>query len=73
MQKPQACKQEAEWVEGLFTDECPVLWLQDYAQVARSHLFMQKGILPHDGGWADQPAVLMQLTETFSNGVAQRG
>jgi hypothetical protein len=46
-----------------------VLWLEELTQVARGHLFMQKGILPHSGGWADQPAVLMQLIERFSNEV----
>jgi hypothetical protein len=69
LQKPLACKHEAEWVDGLVTEECPVLWLQDFLPIIRAHLFMGKGILPHAGGWADQPAVLMQLTEKFSSEV----
>lgn len=73
MQKPHACKHEAEWVDGLITAECPVLWLEDYAVIARAYLYQEKGFLPHAGGWADQPAVLMQLLEKFTNGVAHRG
>jgi hypothetical protein len=67
MQKPQACKREAEWVDGLITHECPVLWLSEYVSIIRAHMFLQKGALPHTGGWADQPAVLMQLTEKFTS------
>jgi len=66
-QKPLACKQEAEWVNGLVTECCPVLWLEEYAQVVRAHIYLEKGILPHAGGWAEQPAILMQLVEVFKN------
>lgn len=69
MQKPLACKREVEWVDGLVTEECPVLWLQELAHIARAYLFSEKGILPHTGGWADQPGVLMQLVERFSSEV----
>lgn len=54
-------------MDGLVTEICPVLWLGEFAQVARAWLWSQKGILPHAGGWADQPAVLMQLVEKFGN------
>lgn len=47
------------------TECCPVLWLDEYVQVVRAHLYLDKGILPHAGGWADQPAALMQLVEIF--------
>lgn len=66
LQKPHACQKEAEWVEGLITEECPVLWLGEFWQVVRTHLYLEKGILPSDGGWSSQPAVLMQLTEIFT-------
>jgi hypothetical protein len=48
-----------------------VLWLDEYAQVIRTHLHLEKGILPHSGGWAEQPAVLMQLVETFKSEVGR--
>ncbi|OGT05648.1 MAG: hypothetical protein A2143_01775 [Gallionellales bacterium RBG_16_57_15] len=66
-----ACKQEAEWVSGLVTECCPVLWLDEYAQVIRAHLYLEKGILPHANGWAEQPAVLMALAEIFKSEVGR--
>jgi len=69
MQKPRACRHEAEWVDGMVTEECPVLWIPQLSHVIRGHLFAEKGILPHAGGWADQPAVLMQLIEKFTSEV----
>jgi hypothetical protein len=66
MQKPGACQQRAEWVDGLVTEQCPVLWLDEYGQVVRAHLHLKQGILPHSGGWAEQPGILMQLVEVFS-------
>ena len=60
---------EAEWVEGLVTEECPVLWLPEMMQVIHAHRYASQGILPHAGGWADQPAVLMQMVEHFNNEV----
>ena len=52
-------------MDGLVTECCPVLWLDEYAQVVRTHLYLGKGILPHAGGWSEQPAVLMLLVEIF--------
>lgn len=70
-QKPLACKQQAEWVSGLVTECCPVLWLDDYTQVVRAHQYLDKGILPHSGGWAEQPAVLMQLVDVFGSNISR--
>ena len=41
--------------------------LEQYAHVARGHMYAQKGILPHAGGCADQPAIMMQLIELFTS------
>ena len=60
-------------MSGLVTECCPVLWLDEYAQVVRTHLYQDKGILPHSGGWAEQPAVLMQLAEVFRAEVINTG
>lgn len=56
-------------MDGLITDECPVLWLDEYATVVRAALHLKQGLLPHSGGWAEQPAILMQLAEIFNNEV----
>jgi len=49
-----------EWVEGEHT-ECPVLIANENSDVFRAYNYAEKGILPHSGGWAEQPAVLMRL------------
>lgn len=54
-------------MSGLVTECCPVLWLDEYAPVVRTHLYLEKGILPHAGGWSEQPAVLMMLAEIFKS------
>jgi hypothetical protein len=49
-----------EWVEGYET-ECPVQWIAEYSLVFRAYNYSEQGILPHSGGWADQPAKLMDM------------
>lgn len=56
-------------MEKLVTECCPVLWLEEFDTVVRTHVYLEKGILPHGGGWAEQPAVLMGLAEIFRSNV----
>ena len=58
-------------MDGLVTECCPVLWIDEFATVIRTHIYLEKGILPHAGGWAEQPAVLMQLAETFKANITR--
>jgi hypothetical protein len=69
LNKPHDCQHEAEWVDGLTSEQCPVLWLDKYSQVIKAYQYEERGILPHSGGWADQPALMMQMTEAFRLGV----
>jgi len=55
----------------MITECCPVLWQSEFAQVIHAHVWNDKGVLPHEGGWADQPAVLMGLAGIFSQEVSQ--
>jgi len=52
-----------EWVDGHKTTECPVLWYPEFEVVFRGYEWLKLNKFPHGGGWADQPAVLMQLME----------
>ena len=33
----------------------------EYATVVRAHVYLEKGLLPHSGGWAEQPAVRVRI------------
>jgi len=55
------CWGEAEWISGEITDRCPLMWARDYSVVFTAAHWLERGVLPHAGGWADQPAVLMEL------------
>jgi len=63
MPSRERCYGELEWVFGEITDRCPMIWAREYAIVFTAAAWMDRGVLPHSGGWADQPAVLMQLAQ----------
>jgi len=64
------CHEKTEWVTGYVTDECPVMWINEYAVVFEAYNFMEKGFLPYRGGWAEQPAILMQYVDIVGEVVA---
>lgn len=53
------CTEEAEYVDGIITDRCPVMWYADCSILFQSFNWMERGFLPFSGGWADQPALFM--------------
>jgi len=57
------CHGEAEWITGEITDRCPLMWAAEFATVFDAARWLDKGVLPHSGGWAEQPAILMQLAQ----------
>lgn len=61
-------------IDGHIETECPVQWYGelDVVFVAADHY--NRGMMPHAGGWADQPAKLMRFV-TIANGerVRQNG
>ena len=60
-----------EWVAGEIT-ECPSKWFNEYALVFETHSYLDRGVLPHSGGWADQPAKLMMLAGFVASEVVRR-
>ncbi len=61
------CHGEAEWVDGEITDRCPMIWALEYHPVFEAANWMDQGVLPHSGGWADQPAALMALAKVVQD------
>jgi len=59
---PEVCHEVQEWVEGEET-ECPVLYLKQFAPVFIAYNEIEEYGLPHSGGWAEQPAKLMQYVK----------
>lgn len=57
------CIEEAEWISGEVTDRCPIMWAQEFGVVFTAAAWLDRGVLPHAGGWADQPALLMSLAQ----------
>jgi len=53
------CFGENEWIYGEITDRCPVMYIHEFTDVFLAFNHYQQGYLPHSGGWADQPALLM--------------
>jgi len=60
------CHGMKEWVVGHETDVCPVMWINEYSSAFDAYLWSDKGMLPFRGGWADQPAMLMQCVDIIS-------
>jgi len=53
------CHGTQEWVEGLVTDSCPVMYTVDYSFLFTSFVWVERGLLPFTGGWAEQPTNLI--------------
>jgi len=62
---PKVCHTVQEWVEGEET-ECPVLFINEYAEAFKARKMLEKGILPHSGGYAEQPALLMRCVNIIN-------
>jgi len=64
----EVCKESkpTEWISGDFTLECPISHYRDYYRAVDAASHYRNGHLPHSGGWADQPAILMQLIGIFN-------
>jgi len=61
------CNQEAEWVDGLVTEKCPVVWVPEYTMLFRIYnASRDRAILPYSGGFMDQPAALMSAMDIIS-------
>jgi len=65
------CNEELEYITGHVTKGCPVMYVSDYGVVFQSYIWAKRGFLPHDGGWADQPARLMQGVDIVWDVVAE--
>jgi len=52
-----------EWIDGEHTLECPVVHIGEFITVFRAINWISKGVLPNAGGWADQPAKLIEFIE----------
>ena len=60
------CGVEREWIEiGVF-EPCPVMGVPEYGQLFRAKNWIDKGILPNEGGWADQPYALIRGVEIIN-------
>jgi hypothetical protein len=55
------CSGENEWVEGVISDCCPVVYLSEYSIVFETVRWLERGVLPYSGGWMEQPARLMDM------------
>jgi len=60
------CQGTKEWITDEVTDECPVKWIGELRNGFEAHSWLDKGILPHAGGWADQNADLMRCASIVS-------
>lgn len=49
---------------------CPSIWHNEYADVFTAFDYLERNILPHSGGWADQPAKLMELVQIVADETA---
>jgi len=54
------CHGTTEWITGYITDRCPVVYVDEYALAFKAHVWAKRGFLPFSGGWAEQPAKLME-------------
>lgn len=61
------CKENepVEWVNDVISKTCPISHSAEFAAVVHSVTQSKRGHLPHSGGWADQPAVLMQMMDIY--------
>jgi len=50
------CHGTKEWIDGLVTDSCPVMYVDENAALFRMYLWAERGFMPYRGGWAEQPA-----------------
>jgi len=51
--------------------KCPVLFYAEFDHVFSAYKYHKEGILPHSGGWADQPANLMAFVEIIKSRESQ--
>ena len=59
-------------MDGLVSDGCPILYSDELDSVMKAHDFLSLNhCLPGQGGWGDQPAVLMDLLNVYTNEVRQ--
>lgn len=72
-QKPELCKTAGltEWVEGIFSLECPVRGVGQYLPLLQVWHLYQKGMLPQAGGVLDQPALLIDALEVIDRCVGE--
>ena len=54
-----------EWVKGVVSETCPITYGEEFSLVMLASVENKKGRLPHAGGWADQPAKLMELMRIY--------
>ena len=53
------CHGYDEWVSGVFTDRCPVMFIDEYALAFEAYSHIDKS-LPYSGGSLEQPVAMMQ-------------
>jgi len=53
------CHGEAEWVTGVVTPCCPVMYQAEYSALFTAFLWSKRGCLPFTGGWLEQPAAVI--------------
>jgi len=49
------CHGSNEWVEGLVTEHCPVMTVNESGDLFSAYVWADRGFLPFSGGWCDQP------------------
>lgn len=64
-ERPCSESEAVEWVKGVTSRVCPVTYSREFGMVVFSVEQAKKNHLPHSGGWADQPAVLMELMNAY--------
>jgi len=60
-----------DWLDMGEETKCPVLFYAEFNHVFSAYKYHKEGILPHSGGWADQPANLMAFVEIIKSRESQ--
>jgi len=57
------CHGTNEWIEGIESDCCPVVYVGECSTVLSAAMWVDRGVLPAGGGYFDQPAHLIDLID----------